>query len=71
MKLLRPTLHPVDQWEYYRSTPYEHDETAVTGQLNIVLPLVTTLGQRILVSSPAIVPASTLVTAPCRERGDT
>lgn len=49
--------------QFHRSSPYEHDQTAVPGHFNSLIQDSITFATPTTVVSPQVIPASTILTA--------
>ena len=54
-KLLIPMLEDIDN--FYRNSPYEHDQTATTGHSSMVLPSSIILSTPATFGKPTILPS--------------
>ncbi len=67
MKTHRFAHAQVEMADYHRSSPYEHDETAVASQSYVLSPARLTVGKPVVVVTPTKFPTSSLPLVPDNE----
>jgi len=50
-----------EAYNFHRSSPYEHQQTAIAGHWNLLLTSYTTFGKPTVIVKPSVIPSSILI----------